>query len=111
MNQINPGSNVAPLISPADLQVNVIMPVEMQEVNGLQDLVGKLGVGDPGFQTAGYDFFVQHRVHAEQLAVVAQKVDHAQFGQPVVVVDDGEVFRPEQLDHLVGQSLNVVLQL
>ena len=111
MNQINPGSNVAPLISPADLQVNVIMPVEMQEIDGLQDLVGKLSVGDPGFQTAGYDFLIQHRVHAEQLAVVAQEVDHAQFGQPVIVVDDGKVFRPEQLDHLVGQGLNVVLQL
>ena len=109
MDQVDPGRDVAPLVSPADLHLDAVVPVQDIEVDGLQDLVGEFSEGDPVFQPAGHDFLVQHVVDLEELAVVAEEFQQVHLAQPVTVVDDAEVFRAKKLHHLRRQSFFIVL--
>ena len=86
MNRINAGRNIAPLVGAADLKLDIVMRKEMLKVDRLQYLIGKFRKGNARFQTACDNFLCQHRIDAEQLAVIAEEIQQIDFAQPIVVV-------------------------
>ena len=113
-DQVQTGSDVAPLILTADLQVDALILEKVQEVHRLQNLVSEFREGNTGVQAAGYDIFSQHRVDIEVLAEVAQEIQQCQIFGPVIVVDETDVSRTvgqEQFFHLSGQSICILNDL
>jgi len=64
------------------------MIVQVQEIVGLQQHVGKFGKGQPflAFQTGADGVLCQHVIDREVLANIPHELDHIQPGQPVGVV-------------------------
>ena len=91
MNRIDAGRNIAPLIGAANLKLDVVVREEMLKVDRLQYLVGKFRKGNARFQTACDNFLRQHRIDAEQLAVIAEEVQQINFAQPVVVIHERNI--------------------
>ena len=87
-DQVDAAHHVAPLVVTAGLERAAVAAVELEEVIGLEHLVGELRVGDALVRsdTAGDDVLVQHGAHAEVLADRAQQVDGAHLLRPVQVV-------------------------
>ncbi len=77
----------------------------MQEVQGLQDHVGKLRVGDAGLQSLFDGFLVQHIGYIEEFPVVPEEINDGQVFGPVQVVDHLET---EQIADLPVQGFVVV---
>ena len=101
--------DVAPLVSTADLELYVVFVIEHLEVDGLEDLVGEFGEGDPRFQTGCHHFLSQHGIDIEELAVVPEKFEEGNLGQPVVVIHHGEAIFAEEFLHLGGEAFCIVL--
>ena len=87
-DQVDAAHHVAPLVVAAGLEGATIATVQLEEVVGLEDLVGELRVRDAfvGGDAACDDVFVQHGPHAEVLANGTQQVDGAHLLGPIQVV-------------------------
>ena len=87
-DQVDAAHHVAPLIVTAGLERAAVAAVELEEVVGLEHLVGELGVGDALVRgnTASDDVLVEHGAHAEVLADSAQQVDSAHLLGPIQVI-------------------------
>ena len=101
-DRVDTGRDVAPLVGAADLQLDVVMGKEVFKVDGLENLVGKFRKGNACFQTAGNDFLAEHDVDAEQFAIIAEEIEEADLAEPVIVIDEGDVFRIAEKMHELG---------
>jgi hypothetical protein len=101
-NQVNAGGDVAPLIRPTGLQDAAVLAEQLQVVVRLQQLVAELGVTDAVLcQARSNRLAIQHPVHAEVLAHIAQELKCAKALGPVVVVHhDGGVIAGEVVEAL-----------
>jgi hypothetical protein len=97
-DQLDAGGDVAPLVGGAVLERDPVVAVEAQEVHRLEQHVAELRVADAGLQPSRNHIALQHPVHREVLADVAQEVDRGQARRPVVVVDDGRGVGPLEPD-------------
>ena len=110
VDQVHPADHVAPLVVAPRLQGAPVAAEELQEVVGLEDLVGELRVGDAlvGGDAPRDDVLVQHGAHAEVLANGAQQVDRTHLLRPVEVVHHPRGGRPLEVEEprdLVAQFL------
>ena len=79
-DQPDAGDDVAPLVGAADLQRAAVPLVQLHVVVGLQQHVAELGVGDAvTFEPAPDRVAVEHHVHREVLADVAEELDRRQL--------------------------------
>ena len=85
-DQLDPRRDVAPLIAPAELQRHAVAPAELEEVVRLEQHVRELGVRDARVHARAHRVLLQHVVHGEVLADVAQEVHQVQRVQPLRVV-------------------------
>ena len=97
-DQVDAGGDVPPLVGGAVLQRHAVVAVEVEEVHRLQQHVAELRVADPGLEPPSHDVALEHPVHREVLADVAQEVDRGQARRPVVVVDDRGGVRAVEAD-------------
>ena len=99
-DQPHAGDDVAPLVGAADLKRAAVPLVQFHVVVGLQQHVAELGVGDAvTFETSPHRVAVEHDVHREVLADVAEELDRRQLPGPrQVVLDDGAGRRVVELD-------------
>ncbi|MNJ39096.1 hypothetical protein D3C77_339610 [compost metagenome] len=77
----------------------------MQVIHRLQNLIREFRERNPGIQAACYNIFGQHRVDAEILPIIPQKIYYVQLMRPIVVVHQPQLIVPvshEQLLHLRG---------
>ena len=81
--------------------------IQVQEVQRLQDHIGKLRIADAAFQTALYRFLVDHVADVEELAIISQKVDDGDVLGPVQVIDH---FKTEHFADLRMQRFIIVLE-
>ena len=88
----------------AVLQRHAVVAVEVEEVHRLQQHVAELRVADPGLEPPSHDVALEHPVHREVLADVAQEVDRRQARRPVVVVDDRGGVRAVEADERLDLS-------
>ena len=113
-DQVDAAHHVAPLVVATGLERAAVAAVKLEEVVGLQDLVGELGVGDTLVRgnTPRDDILVEHGAHAEVLADRAQKVDGAHLLGPVQVVHHrrgGRSLEVEELRDLRMQAIRPAL--
>ena len=101
--------NVAPLVSAADLELHIVLVIEHFEINGLENLVGEFGEGNPCFQTGSHHFLGQHGIDIEQLAIVTKEFQKGNFGKPVIVVHHGEAIFAEKFLHLGCEAFRIML--
>ena len=94
-DQFCSAEHVAPLIVAAELHVAAVMLVEVPEVVRLHDHVVELQKAQPAFHALLVTFGPQHVVDREAGAHLAQQIDVFQVQQPVGVVDDDGLVRPE----------------
>lgn len=86
-DQIDTGGDVAPLVRSPGLQHAVVVAVKLEVVEGLQELITELGIGDAVLgQAGGNRFAIEHAVDAEMLADVAEKLQKRDVFGPVVVI-------------------------
>ena len=89
-HQIDSGGDVAPLVAAAHLERAVEPVEELEEVARLQQQIAELGVRDPvlALEPAVDRLLLQHVIHGEVLAGVAQEPEQIKRREPVGVVDD-----------------------
>ena len=85
-DQIHARRDVPPLVAAADLERALALAKQVQEVVGLEQHVAELGERQPRFESRLHRLLLQHDVHREVLADVAQEIDHALLDQPLGVV-------------------------
>src|SRR6185503_3481565 len=114
-DQVDPGSNVAPLITAADLDGALLRAEQVQEVERLEQHVAEFGVRDAALDARLHRLLLQHDVDAEMLADVTQEIHEALLRQPLGVVqhDGARLGRVEveQAGHLVALALQVLADL
>src|SRR6266545_4900630 len=84
-----PESTSAPCtsaVAAADLERALALAKQVQEVVGLEQHVAELGERQPRIESRLHRLLLQHDVHGEVLADVAQEVDHALLDQPLGIV-------------------------
>jgi hypothetical protein len=73
-NEFQARSEIAPLVIATDLNLAAIFPVQGQEIDRLENLIGELREGDARFKTRGDDLFREHVVDREKLAIVPKEI-------------------------------------
>ena len=90
-DEFGAGGDVAPLVRSAHLQFAVFRLIEVQEIVGLQELVGELrereAVARFPVQAHFHAVFGHHVVHRDVLSDFAGKVKEREVLHPVVIVD------------------------
>src|SRR2546425_10934580 len=114
-DEIDAGSDVPPLIAAAHLDGAALAPEQVQEIVRLEQHVAELGVRDARVEPRLHRLLLEHHVHAEVLADVAQEVHEALLPEPFGVVEhDGARLRRievEQPRHLIAHALQVLADL
>ena len=115
-DQLQPGGDVAELVTSSDLQGAGRLLAQVIEIVGLEDHVAELGVGYARLLAVDaplHRILGQHPVHREVLAHIAQKIDSRKPADPVVVVHHPHgcpvVF--EELDYLGLDAIRLGLHL
>ena len=83
-DEVGAGDDVAPLVTAAHLQAAAVAVEEFEEVVGLEQGVGKLGVGDAllaGLEAVLDRISRHHRVDREKFADIAEKVDQLELAR------------------------------
>jgi hypothetical protein len=95
-HQLDAVDDVAPLVGAAELELGLVPAVELQEVVGLQDHVVELEEGERRLARKPllHTLEGKHAVDREVPAVLAQKAEVLDAGEPVVVVHHECVRRP-----------------
>jgi len=88
-----------------------VLPIELQEVEPLEDLVGKLGVANSGLgiQTRRDGIFFDHGADPEVLTDIAQKRNRPEVFCPIEVVDKDDFVRAgvvQEATHLITKPLD-----
>ena len=96
-------------LSAADLELHIVLVIEHFEINGLENLVGEFGEGNPCFQTGSHHFLGQHGIDIEQLAIITKEFQKGNFGKPVIVVHHGEAIFAEKFLHLGCEAFRIML--
>ena len=108
-DQVDPRRDISPLVAAAHLDGACFLPVEVQEIVGLQQHVAELGVRNPRVEPRLDRLLLHHHVDGEVLADVAQEVDegerHLLVRQPVGVVAHQ---RPDFLGVEVQEALHLI---
>src|SRR5262249_10234263 len=83
-NEIDARRNVAPLIAAAQLQDAAVAIEQLKKIVRLQDQIAELGEGNAvlAFQATADGFLLQHVVHSEMLARLAEKREQIDGAQP-----------------------------
>src|SRR5881397_3207640 len=81
-DEIDAGSDVPPLIAAAHLDGAALAPEQVQEIVRLEQHVAELGVRDARVEPRLHRLLLEHHVHAEVLADVAQEVHEALLPEP-----------------------------
>ena len=117
-DQVRPGRDISPLVSPADLKRAAVGVIEVEEIVSLEDLVAELRKGHPAVSRleALLDTLLRkHLGNAEVDADVTQEVNGADILVPVVVVDqDGRILpavKVEEAGEVFLDSPDILLDL
>ena len=101
VDQIDAGDDVAVLIGARDLHRAAERAAQVQEVVCLQQHVAELGVADAllaVLQALAHRVLLDHRVHGEVLAGIAQHLDEAELLEPVGVVQQQRAGRRARVE-------------
>ena len=118
-DEFRASGHVAPLVVAAELELDALVLVEIEEVVALQKLVGKLGEGETvassTVEALLYRLFCHHVVDGDVLTHFTCKVEEGEVLHPVVVVDHlGSILflrlEVEELGHLGLDTFLVVAQ-
>ncbi len=112
-DQLEPGRDVAPLVSAAHLEVDAHRPVKVLEVGGLDQHVAELGERQAPIHPGRDGVLGEHVRDREVLADVPQPVDELDLLQPVEVVDHHRARRPREIQEalqLAADGLRVCRQ-
>ena len=114
-DQLDPRGDVAPLVTPADLDGALLLAEQVQKVVRLEQHVAEFGVRNSRVEACFHRLLLHHDVHGEVLAHVAKEIDQSLLDQPVGVVQDegAPVLRVEveQPRHLVALTVDVCSDL
>ena len=111
--------HVAPLVVSAQLELHAVVPVEVQEVVTLQQLVGELSEAEAVACLSAEPFLHtvlgHHIVDGDVLAHFAGEIEEGKVLHPVVVVDHlGSVglrsFEIQELGHLLFDGLLIMIE-
>ena len=106
-NQINPGSNISPLIIAANLQNNIVPLMQTVKVVSLQKLVVKFNKRKSALKTLLISFKSKHFIYRKTRTNIAQKINVVQVSKPVFVIFAEGSFSIKT-DKSVELSLNVL---
>ncbi len=125
--QVDAGGDVSPLIAAAGLKPAAKLPLEMDEIVGLEEHVAELGVAHSRvapLQAAADGVLGEHDVDGKMLADVAEEFEISEAAHPVVVVHQQrgiaaavEVEEPPQLglhggdvgaEHFQGEEVSLL---
>ena len=107
-DELDTGGDVAPLVAARHLQVNAAGLMQVLEVDGLDEHVRELCVGDAAFHLPAHMVLGEHVAHVDVLAELAEVVDDRHLADPVIIVDYLEA---EELLHLLLEALVIAHHL
>ena len=114
-DQLHARRDVPPLVAATHLQGAAALPVQMQEIERLEQHVAEFGVRQTALEAGLHRFLLEHQVDGEVLADVPQKVDQGQRREPLGVVEHertaGAGADLEKARHLIAHAAQVLAQL